>query len=495
MPAVAAMALLQTALAATAQDEVMNLLSAIQQRHDSEAMAMLERNTNLVGSPRYVGASPLLEAAAVGNAKLVKRLLELKADPNIQGDTLLSAGSQNTALHLAVRGNHVEVGRLLLEAGADPNRMAFGYVTPLHLAFKENREEMAGLLLDYGAEPFQGKLYSNDATTPFEVAITDSNGRLVPRMLGQDAQHPLRAKSIQKSGSSKPRRRGLRTSAEVLREHGVELFTAAAQRGELEAVLALLHAGVNSKDANTNCPTLLQGYSLASLDAARNLPSISNQLHQVQDQLKAGYIPQADPAFVASLRAQEATLAAKLDQMSPERWRKVFEALVEHGAVYDAFAATALGDLNQARRLLSADPHASRARDCKGQTPLHWAIQTDRPPMVEFWMAGGTSLNATNCAGQTALHLAASAGKADFVKALLAARASTSIRDTNNWTPVDAAIQAKQSDCIHLLLPEQASGSHTERGLSTILHQAAASGNVAGLAAVLEGKTNLEALN
>ena len=60
---------------------------------------------------------------------------------------------------------------------------------------------------------------------------------------------------------------------------------------------------------------------------------------------------------------------------------------------------------------------------------------------------------------------------------------------------MEAAIRAKQADCIHLLLPEQASAAHPERGLSTILHQAAASGNVAGLSAALEAQTNLEARN
>lgn len=500
IPAVVAVVFFQVATVAVAQDrfkpnEVLDFLGAIQMRHDGEAMAMLENNTNLVTATKNLPQLPLLEAAAAGNVKLVRRLLELGADVNAQGDTLNSGGSQSTALHVAIRGNHFEVCKILLEAGADPNRMAFGYQTPLHAAFNDNREAIAALLLDYGAEPFQAKLFINNETTPFELAISKSDGKLVPRMLGQDSQHPLGIKSLQKPKASKQPRRGLKTSGEVLGRHGVELLTTAAQRGELEAVLALLHAGISIKDANTNCPTILQAYSLAAHDTARNLPSISNQLHQVQAQLKADYIPKAEPGFVSSLRAQEAGLAARVEMMAPERWQRVLEALVEHGADYDAFAATALGDTNQAKRLLSADPDVSQARDCKGQTPLDWAIQTDHPPMVAFWLAGGVPLDATNYAGQTALHLAANAGKAEFVRALLAARASTNIRDTNGWTPLDAAIQAKQADCIHLLLPAQASAPHPERGLSTILHQTAATGNVAALAAVLETETNLEARN
>jgi len=208
--------------------------------------------------------------------------------------------------------------------------------------------------------------------------------------------------------------------------------------------------------------------------------------------LKADYIPRADPSFVSSQRAQEARLAAKVEMMAPKRWQAILEALIQHGADYDVFAATALGDTNRARRLLSADNSVFRARDCNGQTPLHWAVQTDRLPMASFWIAAGAPLDVTNDAGQTALHLAAVAGKVEFVKTLLAIKASTSIRDTNGWTPLDAALQAKQADCIHLLLPENP-GAHPERGLSTPLHQAAATGNVAALAALLETRATLEA--
>ena len=98
---------------------------------------------------------------------------------------MMSGGSQNTALHWAIQRNHPDICKVLLESGADPNRMAFGFETPLHLAFKEGHEDIARLLLDYGAEPFQGKLFSNDETTPFELAITEATASSLTRMLGK----------------------------------------------------------------------------------------------------------------------------------------------------------------------------------------------------------------------------------------------------------------------------------------------------------------------
>lgn len=403
-----------------------------------------------------------------------------------------AVGTQRTALHYAIANNHLEVSKVLLGFGADPNRMAFGYETPLHLALSDGREDIASLLLDYGAEPFQGKLYSNNEVTPFELAITRSNGKLVSRMLGQDPQAPLGAKSLRTTKKPESPRRGLKTSKEVLEQQGVELLTTAAQRGQLEAIQALLRAGVSLRAAMTNCPTILQAFSLAAAKNAAELPAAMEQWRNSRASLTADYIPQADQTFVSSLRRQEAHWAAKIDMMAPERWKKILDVLIQHGGEYDAFSATALGDTNQTARLSAADSKVSQARDCRGQTPLHWAIQTGGVPMAAFWITAGVPVDATNSCGQTALHLAAGGGKADVVQALLDARAAANIRDTNGLTPLDVAIQAQQSNCIRLLLSETSSPAHPERGLATKLHESAAAGNLKVLAALLETQTLLE---
>jgi ankyrin repeat protein len=441
---------------------------------------------------------PLIQAAADGRAAIVDLLLKWGASPDVAGDPRNSGNSQLTPLDAAAQRGHFEICKRLLSAGADPNHQSFSQETALHFAFSDfygfhtNQSEIAGLLLDYGANPFCEAGYYK--RTPIELDINKGDGELVARMLGQDSQHPLGAKARRKSTHSTKNNRNQTGREKVLAQHGVQWLTLAAQRGEFEAVQALLGAGVNIQSANTNCPTILQSYSLAANDTARSLPGAIQQWHQAQEQLKADYIPKADPNFVASLRIQEARLANKVEMMSPDRWRKVLDALVQHGANYDAFAATALDDTNQVRHLLARDPNVVLTRDCNDQTLLHWSVLTEHLPMLSFWITAGVSLNATNSAGQTALYVAAARGKTEFVRALLAARASTAIRDTNGLTALAVASQNKQADCIHLLL-QQTPGSHAERGLSQSLHQAAATGNIAALAALLETQTNLEARN
>ena len=55
-----------------------------------------------------------------------------------------------TALMLACAGNHVDVARLLLASGADPNtKDNFGH-TAMWEAIKAGRPQMVDMLLEYG---------------------------------------------------------------------------------------------------------------------------------------------------------------------------------------------------------------------------------------------------------------------------------------------------------------------------------------------------------
>jgi len=323
--------------------------------NDTNALSMLEANTNLAFVRDNGTKLPLLEAAASGNVTLVKRLIELGTDINATGDTYSSGGYQHTALHWAIDRNQPEVCKCLLAAGANPNIMSFSSTAPLHLAFKGCHEEMAGWLLDYGAEPFLVQPHSTGFPTAFELDITSSSGELIPRMLGQDAKHPLGSKSLQKPRRSKQPRRDLTTAADVLAAHGSELLVTAAARGELEAVQALLQAGVpatNSSDANS--APILQTFSLAAFNIAASHSEALAALDQTRTILKENSSPQINPGFISMAQHQVAEQAAKAAATDPDRWQKILQVLIQHGADYDAFAATALNDTNRLAQLVSA---------------------------------------------------------------------------------------------------------------------------------------------
>ena len=434
------------------QQQVEGFFYAIQQNDTNTFSKLLDSNTNLANAP-YWNHLPLHRAVSLGQIEMVDALLKHGADINAQNDTFESSGLRLTALQAAIWNGHANICKLLLAAGADPNIQSAFDGSALHYAFNYQHAEMADWLLDYGADPFLEKQNLYNKATPLEMAIRAGDGKLVPRMLGQDRSHPLGTKSLNKSTQKGRQRQPAKTAADLLARRGVALLAAAAQRGELEAVQALLKAGVSAKGKAEDGTPLFQAFAVA-----------------------------------------EAAAAEKKD-FDSVRWLQIRDLLIRHGADYDAFAATALGDIERARRLSSADKNLAQVTNKDGQTPLHCAVQNNQSPMTAFWLQAGASPAATNLAGQTALHIAAAKNLVEHMKLLLAAHAPTDVRDTNGWTPLDAAIHSQNTEAIRLLLSDKSVVPPPDRAIATSLHEAASSGNLAALAALTEAGNNLEARN
>ena len=99
------------------------------------------------------GLTQLHMAAFYGRLEIVRMLLDLGANPNAEtkwSETplgLVSRGCYNSQEHGA------SIARLLLRRGVDVNASAKGLVTPLHSAASNGRLEIVRVLLDHGASP------------------------------------------------------------------------------------------------------------------------------------------------------------------------------------------------------------------------------------------------------------------------------------------------------------------------------------------------------
>jgi len=154
------------------------LFEAIRTGNDLAVDAAVAVNEELLRAHDEAGLSPVVAAASAGHTRLAERLaarlikstdgigfFDAAAIGNVPAlRNLLSAdlaavddrGPDGcTALHLAARFGQMEVARLLLGRGADPNAISLNdeRVTPLYSAVVAKHRDTATLLLALGASP------------------------------------------------------------------------------------------------------------------------------------------------------------------------------------------------------------------------------------------------------------------------------------------------------------------------------------------------------
>jgi ankyrin repeat protein len=112
----------------------------------------------------YVGGgAPIKNAAACGHLEVVKLLLERGADPNLPEEGIAPGGH---ALYSAAANGHFEVAKVLLEHGAHPNVEVESSADTLSRAIANGDQKMIELLCAHGAARAAHLLaYYNDLPT------------------------------------------------------------------------------------------------------------------------------------------------------------------------------------------------------------------------------------------------------------------------------------------------------------------------------------------
>jgi ankyrin repeat protein len=103
--------------------------------------------------------------------EIVKLLLERGADPNLPEEGIAPRGH---ALYSAVYNGHHEVARVLLENGADPNAPVESSADALSIAIRNGDQKMIELLASYGAaRPVELLAYYGDVLTAAAAFAAD----------------------------------------------------------------------------------------------------------------------------------------------------------------------------------------------------------------------------------------------------------------------------------------------------------------------------------
>lgn len=186
----------------------------------------------------YGGLSPILIAALTGSIKILTFLIRKGVNLNIK--------SYSTALCIACESNFVNMAKLLLEHGADPNQQDIFLNTPLHHACSHSSKELIKILIKQQARV---NVVNADGKKPYHLT-TDEETKLFLNGKRTSESHPLQVDflEVEVIGSSRigismcPGRRknihhrDLNMDIDVLKNHGVEVIFTLVQTHELESM-------------------------------------------------------------------------------------------------------------------------------------------------------------------------------------------------------------------------------------------------------------------
>ena len=174
--------------------------------------------------------TPLRNAAAAGHIEIVKVLLQCGADPNLPEEHIAPRGH---ALHTAVCNGQMEIVKLLLEHGAHPNVEVESSADTLSAALgtcgyaTERNQPMVDLLCSYGAaRPVHLLAHCNDLQTA--AAVFAANPALADNAdaLGSAARHEAFIRLMLRYQPDLPKRRSVggktREITELLFQHGMD---------------------------------------------------------------------------------------------------------------------------------------------------------------------------------------------------------------------------------------------------------------------------------
>lgn len=214
---------------------------AVRKGNEMAVDTALGSHEELLRARDAAGLSPVLVASFAGHARMATRLAGLLAgtpdgldifDAAAVGNvgavrTLLSTDRASvddrgpdgyTALHFAACFGQLEMSRLLLGRGADPNAVALNETreTPLHSAVAAKHRDTAGLLLALGASP---NVLRRGGWTPLHTAARDGDQAIVDMLVLRGAD-PNRAGDDGKTAIDLAEENGHAALAKVLRTVG-----------------------------------------------------------------------------------------------------------------------------------------------------------------------------------------------------------------------------------------------------------------------------------
>ena len=403
------------------------------------------------GAPAYSQGHETHEAmrmaAGKGHEEVVRLLLDEDANVNPPGPSYPfrqqfgESKSFATPLHAAAKNNHLDVLKLLLERGADPNIPNDDENTALHLAASNNFHEGVGLLLQHGATA------DSQGTRGAPLHVAAFYGYLTIVVQLTDGQADL----------------------DACNKYQLTPLHHAAVNGHSDVVSFLIQQG-----ANINAQGIF-GWTPLHL-AARNghiraVTALVGKGADMNIQNKDGWTP-----LHFAIRHGNLELAKFLLQKGTTSKSTNYGSMPLHFAAENGFLDLVLSIIQT-----GADKDA---QNHNGWTPLHFAVDRKHPDVVESLLEHGVAIKADED-GWTPLHIAAEQAQLNITVWLLERGADINARVRGGSTPLSIAIQPQNEvsevseqqrlEEVKLLLKQGATFGTDDKGF-TPLHAAAREG-------------------
>lgn len=401
----------------------------------------LVSHKKLINSQTSQGFTPLMRVAEIGSMEIGVILLKAGADP-----LLVQEGGMN-AMHIAAANGKVEIVKLFSDNKTLINAKDKGGTTPLMLAAVNGRKDVCEVLLGIGADPYS--VQENDQNVMHFAAayghpeivkmfltdkkLLDSRNKwgMTPLMLAaMNGQTPV-CEILLKGGAD----------SLLVDVNGFNAMHLAAQKG-LTEVVKLFASNKKTIDAQ-----IKQGNTPLTLAAEYG------SLECCEILLKAG----ADATIVTSLGMNALHFAVNVSILNSNLYDRLglvnllvpYKKLINTKTLKQVtplmLAATGLEgfcSVEICEMLLKAGADPKQV-DENGDTALHWAATNARTGVVGFLAKNPQLVNTANKLGMTPLMILAAAGNRDGCKALLEAGADPKLKDKDK-VGKDALTMAKE---------------------------------------------------
>jgi ankyrin repeat protein len=401
---------------------------------------------------------PLLYCARFNYIQGMQLSLQYGADINCRSGKF-------SPLYLAVQNGNLEIARMLLEKGSDPNENPEGYDFLLLLALELGPKsvEMLGLLFDHGAQIEEEDSSTQDRRTVLARAAGNKDVSIVKYLLkrGADVNH--------------------------VGKYSHPPIYAAAWSSNIDNVRVLLNAGadVNALMVVNNWSPVISAYDNTKI--LRLLLKRGGDVNAISDDGTCLHMAVLY-GFVDSVKILlEHKPKVNLETPYPS----------SRGADSDdGYTALSLacdnGNALSVQLLLEAGANRNH-RTRLGKRPLDICVLNGNINAASVLLECRVPIDYTDEKGNTVLHQISNSTPSDLVRKLVNAGADLHLSNKNGVTPLQVAVEAQNVAAVEYLLSKNADPSQCSNEVHSLLHIACDRNDLSLLRVLAEkGKMDLQ---